>query len=134
MFLPRLLIVYGAESPDVLRQLANEAEELEPERAAELPGSIHPTEPGCVGTGGLTCSCPTSPHSRHRTRRGRRSDPFPWLTHSPSGTRATHRSAGSRPRAGGWAAAGFTDTLLRWIMKPEVGHGNEAAVQPGVQA
>lgn len=33
-----------------------------------------------------------------------------------------------------WAAAGFEDTLLRWNPKPEVGHGNETAVQPGVQA
>lgn len=33
-----------------------------------------------------------------------------------------------------WAAAGFMDTLLRWKMKPEVVYGNEAAIQPGVQA
>jgi len=33
-----------------------------------------------------------------------------------------------------WAAAGFKDTLLRWMMKPEVVYGNETAVQPGVQA
>jgi hypothetical protein len=33
-----------------------------------------------------------------------------------------------------WAAAGFLDTLLRCSMGPEVAHGNEAAVQPGVQA
>lgn len=33
-----------------------------------------------------------------------------------------------------WAAAGFKDTLLRWKLKPEVGYGNETAVQPGVQA
>ena len=33
-----------------------------------------------------------------------------------------------------WAAAGFKDTLLRWNLEPEVGHGNETAVQPGVQA
>lgn len=33
-----------------------------------------------------------------------------------------------------WAAAGFVDTLLRWQMKPEVVYGNEAAIQPGVQA
>ena len=32
-----------------------------------------------------------------------------------------------------WAAAGFIDTLLRWKMKLEVGHGNEKAIQPGVQ-
>ena len=33
-----------------------------------------------------------------------------------------------------WAAAGFMDTLLRWKMRREVVNGNEAAVQPGVQA
>ncbi len=33
-----------------------------------------------------------------------------------------------------WAAAGFIDTLLRWKMKLEVVHGNEKAIQPGVQA
>jgi len=33
-----------------------------------------------------------------------------------------------------WAAAGFIDTLLRWKMKLEVGHGNKKAIQPGVQA
>lgn len=33
-----------------------------------------------------------------------------------------------------WAAAGFEDTLLRWNLKPEVGYGNETAIQPGVQA
>ena len=33
-----------------------------------------------------------------------------------------------------WAAAGFIDTLLRWKMKLEVGHGNEKAIQPGIQA
>ena len=32
-----------------------------------------------------------------------------------------------------WAAAGFIDTLLRWKMKLEVGHGNEKEIQPGVQ-
>jgi hypothetical protein len=35
---------------------------------------------------------------------------------------------------GKWAAAGFIDTLLRWKMKLEVVHGNEKAIQPGVQA
>jgi TRAP-type C4-dicarboxylate transport system permease small subunit len=33
-----------------------------------------------------------------------------------------------------WAAAGFMDILLRWKMKLEVVHGNEKAIQPGVQA
>ncbi|MBN8495016.1 MAG: hypothetical protein J0M00_26675 [Burkholderiales bacterium] len=33
-----------------------------------------------------------------------------------------------------WPAAGFEDTLLRCKTKPEVVHGNETAVQPGVQA
>jgi quercetin dioxygenase-like cupin family protein len=33
-----------------------------------------------------------------------------------------------------WAAAGFEDTLLRWNLKLEVGHGNETAIQSGVQA
>ena len=33
-----------------------------------------------------------------------------------------------------WPAAGFEDTLLRCSTKPEVVHGNETAVQPGVQA
>ena len=33
-----------------------------------------------------------------------------------------------------WAAAGFMDALLRWKMKLEVVYGNEAAIQPGVQA
>jgi len=33
-----------------------------------------------------------------------------------------------------WAAAGFEDTMLGWNPKPEVVHGNETAVQPGVQA
>jgi hypothetical protein len=33
-----------------------------------------------------------------------------------------------------WAAAGFKDTLLRCEVKPEVGYGNETAIQPGVQA
>lgn len=33
-----------------------------------------------------------------------------------------------------WAAAGFKDTLLRCEEEPEVGYGNETAVQPGVQA
>jgi len=33
-----------------------------------------------------------------------------------------------------WAAAGFEDTLLRCIAKPEVVYGNETAVQPRVQA
>ena len=37
-------------------------------------------------------------------------------------------------RRGEWPAAGFEDTLLRWSTKPEVVHGNETAVQPGVQA
>ncbi len=34
----------------------------------------------------------------------------------------------------GWAAAGFTDTLLRWKMKPEVVHGEKKDIQPRVQA
>ncbi|MFV0678416.1 hypothetical protein [Variovorax sp. tm] len=34
----------------------------------------------------------------------------------------------------GWAAAGFKDTLLGCEMKLEVGHGNEKAIQPRVQA
>jgi hypothetical protein len=38
------------------------------------------------------------------------------------------------PRADVWAAAGFIDTLLRWKMKLEVVHGNEKAIQPGIQA
>ena len=33
-----------------------------------------------------------------------------------------------------WAAAGFTDTLLRWKMKPEVVHGEKKDIQPRVQA
>lgn len=33
-----------------------------------------------------------------------------------------------------WPAAGFDDSLLRCGTKPEVVHGNETAVQPGVQA
>ena len=33
----------------------------------------------------------------------------------------------------GWAAAGFTDTLLRWKMKPEVVHGEKKDIQPRVQ-
>ncbi|MBA3776871.1 MAG: hypothetical protein H0X11_10590 [Betaproteobacteria bacterium] len=36
--------------------------------------------------------------------------------------------------AADWAAAGFEDTMLGWNPKPEVVHGNETAVQPGVQA
>lgn len=32
-----------------------------------------------------------------------------------------------------WAAAGFTDTLLRWKMKPEVVHGEKKDIQPRVQ-
>ncbi len=39
-----------------------------------------------------------------------------------------------RHRGDGWAAAGFEDTMLGWNPKPEVVHGNETAVQPGVQA
>lgn len=35
---------------------------------------------------------------------------------------------------GGWAAAGFMDTLLRCEVKSEVGYGNKTAVQPGVQS
>jgi len=38
---------------------------------------------------------PRSPQSRHRTFSGRRSDPLPWLTHSPSGnTRIAARAVG----------------------------------------
>jgi hypothetical protein len=33
-----------------------------------------------------------------------------------------------------WAAAGFTDTLLRWKMKPEVVHGEKKDIQSRVQA
>jgi putative transposase len=33
-----------------------------------------------------------------------------------------------------WAAAGFTDTLLRWKMKPEVFHGEKKDIQSRVQA
>ncbi len=33
-----------------------------------------------------------------------------------------------------WAAAGFDDTLLRWMMKLEVANGHEKEVQPRVQA
>lgn len=47
-------------------------------------GATHP--PGeRAGIGGRTCNWPTSPQSRQRTRKGRRSEPLPWLTHSPSG-------------------------------------------------
>jgi len=48
-------------------------------------GAIQPVELR-IGIGGLTCNRPTSPQSRQRNRRGRRSEPFPCLTHSPSGS------------------------------------------------
>lgn len=38
------------------------------------------------------------------------------------------------PFIGRWAAAGFTDTLLRWKMKPEVVDGEKKDIQPRVQA
>jgi hypothetical protein len=42
-------------------------------------GDIHPERLG-AGIGGLTWSCPRSPHSWHRTTRGRRRDPYPVRT------------------------------------------------------
>jgi hypothetical protein len=57
-------------------------------------GEFHPPHDR-GGIGGRTCSCPTSPQSRHLTRIGRRSDPLPWLTYSPSGnTRIAARVVG----------------------------------------
>jgi hypothetical protein len=46
---------------------------------------------------------------------------------------ALRRAVSSRKANEIWAAAGFEDTLLRWNLKLEVGHGNETAIQSGVQ-
>lgn len=48
---------------------------------------------------------------------------------SPGGSLAAGLQLGTEI----WAAAGSVDTLLRWKMKLEVGHGNKKEIQPGVQ-
>jgi hypothetical protein len=48
VFLAHLLMVHGKDAPDVLRRMADELEELDAERAAELVGGdLDPTNRVC---------------------------------------------------------------------------------------
>ena len=63
---------------------------------------------------------------------------IPYPAHPlPSGGGSQYRVLGNAKHPGPpnhWAAAGFMNTLLRWKAEPEIGYGNETAIQPGVQA
>ena len=55
-------------------------------RTLRCRAGIIQVPPRGVSFDGRTYSRPTSPQSRHRTRNARRSEPLPWLIHSPSGS------------------------------------------------
>ncbi|MDE2000264.1 MAG: hypothetical protein KGI52_15200 [Burkholderiales bacterium] len=64
---------------------------------------------------------------------GKKPDAVDWANREVRELKPDNASAVARgERQVEWAAAGFVDTLLRCEVKPEVGYGNETAIQPGV--
>jgi len=70
-----------------------------------------------VGTGGRTCSCPTSPHAEQRTVNGSLSEPRPWRTSRRRSS--THQRSQCRQYAcSSWSCARRPARVLRSITPP----------------